>query len=68
MPQRLQVVPTRLFPSEMSVDGHVPGSTGQRFTFAIWDMSFSLGVTVVLCHAEIYDVNDIGVLRPGNAD
>ena len=53
MPERLEVVPARLLAPEMSVDRHVPRSARERLSLAVRDMYFRLGVTVVLCHAEV---------------
>lgn len=36
VPQRLQIIATRLLPPEMRVYRHVPGSAGQRFMLPIW--------------------------------
>ena len=52
----------------MCVDTHVSSSTRQRLALAVRDVLLGLGVTVLLGHAEIDDVNDIGGLGPWAAD
>lgn len=53
MSKGLKVITTRLLASQVGVDGHVPGSTGQRFPLAVWYMHLGLRITVVLSHTEI---------------
>lgn len=54
----------------MSVDTHIACSTGKRFAFSIRNVLFRLRVTVLLCHAKVNDVNNVGTLgtRPANEE
>lgn len=47
----------------MSIDTHVTCCTRQRLAFTVWDMLFGLGVSILLCHAKIDDMDDIGGFR-----
>jgi hypothetical protein len=47
----------------MGVDTHVSSGTGERLAFPVRDMLLCLGVTVLLRHTEVDNVNDIGALR-----
>jgi hypothetical protein len=58
----LQIVSSRLFTSKMGVDTHVTGSTGQRLSLTVGNVLLGLGVSVLLGHAEIDHVDDIGCL------
>ena len=62
MAEGLEIVATGLFASEMGVDAHVSGGSGQRLAFSVRDVLLRLGVTVLLGHAEVDDVDDIGTL------
>ena len=52
----------------MSVDAHVSSCAGQCFSFTVGDVLFGLGVSVLLGHAKIHDVDDIGRFRVGSPD
>lgn len=60
MPDRFEVIPATLFPSQMSVDGHVPGCTGQALAFPIRDMDARLWVPEILCHPKVDQEEAIG--------
>ena len=68
MTQGLQVVPTRLFASKMGVDTHVTRRTGKRLALPVRDVLLRLGVTVLLGHTEVHDVNNISTLRAWSAN
>lgn len=44
----------------MGIDTHVPGSAGEGFSFPVWDVLFCLRISVLLGHAKIDDVDNIG--------
>ena len=46
----------------MGVDTHVTGSTRERLALPVWDVLLRLGIAVLLGHAEVDDMNDIGTL------
>jgi len=60
--ERLEIVATGLFAPEMGVDAHVSSGTGQRLAFPVRDVLLRLGVTILLRHTEVDDVDDIGAL------
>jgi len=66
--QCLQVVSSGLFPAQMGVDAHVACSARQRFAFSVRNMLLGLGVTILLGHAKVDDVDNIGGLGAGAAD
>ena len=70
MTQSLQVISPGLFPAKMGVNAHVPSSSRERFTLPVRNVLLGLGVTVLLCHAEIDDVDDVGGFgaRPANEE
>jgi hypothetical protein len=51
--ERLEVIPPGLLPAQVRVDGHVPGSPGERLALSVGDVHLGLWVAVVLCHAEV---------------
>lgn len=59
MPQSLQVVPSRLLPSQMCIDAHVTSCARQTLALPIRYVLFGLRVAVLLRHSEINNVNDI---------
>ena len=66
--QGFQIVPTRLFASKMGVDTHVTRRTREGLALPVWDVLLRLGVTVLLGHTEVDDVNYISTLRAWSAD
>jgi hypothetical protein len=68
MTQRLEIVTTRLLASQMGVDAHVSSGTGQGLAFPVGDVLLRLGIAVLLGHAEVDDVDDIGALSARAAD
>lgn len=68
MAQRLEIVASGLLPAEMGVDAHVPGSSRERLAFPVGDVLLRLGITVLLSHAEIDDVNHVRSLCPGSSN
>ena len=52
----------------MRVDTHVPGGARERLAFPVGDVLLCLGVAVLLRHAEVDDMDDIGSLGAGPAD
>ena len=66
--QSLQVVPTRLFASQMGVDTHVTRRTRKGLALPVRDVLLRLGVTVLLGHTKVHDVNYISTLRAWSAN
>ena len=54
----------------MGVDTHVTRCTGKRLALPVRDVLLRLGVTVLLGHTEVHDVNNISTLRawPANEE
>jgi hypothetical protein len=52
----------------MCVDTHISGGTGKGFALPVRDMLFRFWVAVLLRHAEIDDMDDIGGFCAGSAD
>jgi hypothetical protein len=67
MTQSFQIVSSGLLAAKMGVDAHVSGCAGKRFPLPIWNMLFCFGVAVLLGHAEVDDVNNVGSFRVGTA-
>lgn len=59
MAQCFEIISPRLFPSQMRVDTHVACCTGKGFALAVRDVLFGLGISVLLGHSEIDDVDHI---------
>lgn len=55
-------------PSQMSIDTHVPSSTTQTLPLPVRDVLPCPRIPVLFRHTEIYDVDDVGVLRRRTAD
>lgn len=66
--QRLEIISSRLFAPQVRIDTHVACCAGQRFALAVGDVLLGLGVSVLLGHAEIDDVDHIGRFGAGAAD
>lgn len=64
----LEIVSTGLFASKMGVDAHVTSGTRKRFPFPVWNMLLRLGVTVLLGHTKVDNVDNVGALRAGATD
>jgi hypothetical protein len=60
MPKRLQVVASRLFSTEMGIDTHVTCCPRQGFSLAVRNVLLGFGISVLLGHAKIDHVDDIG--------
>jgi hypothetical protein len=43
--------------AEMGVDAHVSSSSTETLTLTVWDVLLRLGISVLLCHAEIDDMD-----------
>ena len=52
----------------MSVDAHVPSRPAQTLPFPVRDVLLRLRVSILLCHTEVDDVDEVSVLRPRSAD
>ena len=52
----------------MRVDTHVTRRSTETFPFTVGYMLLCLRIPVLLCHAKIYDVNQIGIFRARAAD
>lgn len=68
MAQGFQIISSRLFTAQVCVDAHVPGSSGQGFSFSVWDMLFRLRIAILLGHAKVNHVNNICCFGTGPAD
>ena len=51
-----------LTPSQVCVDAHVTSSTTETLALAVWDVLLGLGVTVLLRHTKVNNMNDVGTL------
>lgn len=54
--------------AQVGINAHVTGSSAERLALAVRYMLFCLGVTVLLGHAKIDNVNQVGVLAVGSSD
>jgi hypothetical protein len=68
MTQCLQIVSSRLLTTKMGVDTHVTGSSRQTLAFPVGDVLLRLGVSVLLGHAEIDNMDNVGSLRSWPTD
>jgi len=64
----LEIVTTRLFAPKVGVDAHVTRRSRERLAFPVRDVLLRLGVTVLLGHAEVDNVDNVGALRARAAD
>jgi hypothetical protein len=60
--QSLEIISTTLFAAQMGVDGHVTGGSAERLALTVGNVLLRLWVTVLLGHAEVDDVNNVGSL------
>lgn len=68
MTESLEIVATGLLAPKMGVDTHVTSGTRKRLAFPVRDVLLCLGVTVLLRHTEVDDMDDIGALGARAAD
>jgi hypothetical protein len=68
MTKCLKIISARLLASKMRVDTHVASGTRKRFAFPVRDVLLRLGVTVLLGHTKVDNVDNIGALRARAAD
>jgi hypothetical protein len=66
--QGFQIISARLFAPKMGVDTHVTRRTRERLAFSVWNVLLRLGVTVLLSHTEVHDVDYVSTLRAWSAD
>ena len=66
--ERLEIIATRLLASKMCVDTHVSSSSRQRLALSVRDVLLGLGVTVLLGHAKVDHVDDVGALGAGTTN
>mmetsp|Transcript_45656 Transcript_45656/g.128936 ORF Transcript_45656/g.128936 Transcript_45656/m.128936 type:complete len:285 (-) Transcript_45656:452-1306(-) len=66
--QRLQIVASRLFDSEVCVDGCVSSGAGEVLVFAVGDVLLRLGVAVLLGQSEIDDVHNLCLLAESDEE
>lgn len=52
----------------MCVDAHIPCGAGQGLSFSVRDVLLGFGVSVLLGHAEVDDVDNVGRFRVGTSD
>lgn len=60
MTQSLEVISSRLFSSKMRVDAHIACRARQRLSLPVRDMLLRLGISVLLGHPKVNDMNHIG--------
>jgi hypothetical protein len=48
---------TRPTSSQMSIDTHVPGGTTQALSLPVWYMQFRFGITILLGHTKVHNVD-----------
>lgn len=65
MAQGLKIVTTRLLSAKMGIDTHVPSCTGKGLALAVGDVLLGLGVTVLLGHTKVDNVNNVRGLGLG---
>ena len=46
----------------MSIDGRVTSSTSKVLVLSVWDMKVRFGITVLLCQAEVNNVDLVSTL------
>jgi len=66
--QSLEIVSTALFATQVGVDGHVTGGSAERLALTVGNVLLRLWVTVLLGHAEVDDVDNVGSFGAGAAD
>ena len=54
--------------AKMRVDTHISRCPAQALPFAVRDMLFRLGITILLRHPEVYHMYEIRVLRSRSTD
>lgn len=54
--------------AKMRVDTHISRCSAQTLPFAVRDMLFRLGITILLRHPEVYHMYEIRVLRSRPTD
>jgi len=52
----------------MGIDAHVSSSAAQALSFAVRNMLFCFGVTILLGHSEVNDMDKVGVFGMGSTD
>lgn len=68
MAQSFKVVPPGLLATEMGVDAHISCGARQRLSLSVGDMLFSLRVSILFGHAEVYHVYNVRCPRVGATD
>jgi hypothetical protein len=58
----LEVISARLLTAQMSINTHVSSGTREGFALAVWNVLLGLRVAILLRHAKIDDVDDVGCL------
>ena len=66
--QSFQVVSARLLTSQMGVDTHVTGRTGEGLALPVRNVLLRLRVTVLLSHTKVHNVNYISALGAWSAN
>ncbi len=66
--QRLQVVSPRLLTSQVCVDAHVTSRARERFPLAIGNVLLRLRIAILLGHAKVDHVDDVGRLGTRSAN
>lgn len=68
MTQSLEIIAPRLLSTQVGVDTHIARRPRQRLSLPVGDMLLRFGVSVLLGHSEVDDMDDIGRLGGGAAD
>lgn len=68
MAKCLQIIASGLLPTKMGVNAHISCCSGERFPLPVWDVLLRFGVSVLLRHSKVHDVNYFfaGVLLAGS--
>jgi len=52
----------------VGIDTHVTSCSAEGFSLSVWYMLLGLGVTILLSHTKVDDMNQIGMWRAGFAN
>lgn len=61
----LQIITSGLLSAQVGIDAHVTGSAAQRLALAVRYMLFGLWVAVLLGHAKVDHMDQVGVFGVG---
>ena len=66
--QSLEIISATLLTAQVGVDGHVTGCSAEGLALAVGNVLLRLWVTVLLGHAEVDDVDNVGGFGARAAD